>query len=94
VHSQPENARSGVNAPDSLHDPKPRGGETSRAKPEPASAADAVEIALAVALTEATAAHRWEVVVQLARELEARRLAHAANVIILDPRRRRDGGGQ
>jgi len=34
---------------------------------------DAVDIALAKALEAATAAQRWDVVMQLARELEARR---------------------
>lgn len=36
---------------------------------------DAVEIALATALTAASAASQWETVAQLARELEARRKA-------------------
>jgi hypothetical protein len=46
-------------------------------------AADAVEAALADALQGATAAERWDVVVQLARELEARRMARAGNVVAL-----------
>jgi hypothetical protein len=41
-------------------------------KPEP----DAVTMALAKALEGATAAGRWDVVAQLARELEARRTSH------------------
>jgi hypothetical protein len=47
--------------------------------PEP----DFVEIALAKAIEGATAARRWDVVAQLARELEARRLGRAANVVDL-----------
>jgi hypothetical protein len=42
---------------------------------------DAVEAALAKALEGATAAGRWDVVAQLARELEARRLERAGNVV-------------
>jgi hypothetical protein len=38
---------------------------------------DAVELALAMALTKATEAGEWSVVAQLARELEARRNARA-----------------
>jgi len=45
---------------------------------------DAVEASLARALDGATAAGRWDVVSQLARELEARRLAAAGNVVVLD----------
>ena len=44
---------------------------------------DPVEAALADALTKAAAAERWDVVAQLARELEARRLTRAANVVVL-----------
>jgi hypothetical protein len=44
---------------------------------------DAVEMALAKAVTEASAAGRFDVVAQLARELEARRLARAGNVVEL-----------
>jgi hypothetical protein len=42
---------------------------------------DPVETALAKALTAATAAGRWDVVAQLARELESRRVARAPNVV-------------
>jgi hypothetical protein len=42
---------------------------------------DVVEAALAKALTEAARAGRFDVVAQLAKELEARRLARAANVL-------------
>lgn len=50
---------------------------------------DPVELALARALEAATAAGRFDVVAQLARELEARRLAHEPNVVTLVPKRRR-----
>jgi hypothetical protein len=58
----------------------------SRGNHEPA---DAVEVALAKALGEASAAGRFDVVAQLAQELEARRVARSAsNVVPLDARRR------
>jgi integrase len=44
---------------------------------------DPVEAALAKALEGATAAGRWDVVAQLARELEARRLGQGSNVVPL-----------
>ena len=47
-----------------------------------------VEDALAVALARASAAHEWGVVAQLARELEARRLAAAGVRSLLDERGR------
>ena len=49
----------------------------------PASGAD-LEAALAEALTLAAAAGRFDVVAQLARELEARRLARAGNVVRIE----------
>jgi hypothetical protein len=50
---------------------------------------DVVEHALAEAVARASAAGEWSVVAQLARELEARRKAHAdSNVIPLDPAKR------
>jgi hypothetical protein len=49
--------------------------ETRRAEPEPIAAVDAVDTALADALTAATTAGLWDVVAQLASELEARRVA-------------------
>jgi hypothetical protein len=52
---------------------------------------DTVEAALANALTQAATAGRFDVVAQLARELEARRLARAGNVVLLDAGRRRGG---
>ncbi|MCL2777971.1 MAG: hypothetical protein FWD73_08200 [Polyangiaceae bacterium] len=48
---------------------------------------DAIEVALAEALTGATQAQRWDIVAQLARELEARRLVQAGNVVSLDSKR-------
>lgn len=51
---------------------------------------DPVEAALGDALTKASAAGAWEVVGQLARELEARRKARQApEVVDLDAARRR-----
>jgi hypothetical protein len=44
---------------------------------------DAVEEALAGALARAAEAGRFDVVAQLAKELEARRLARAGNVVLL-----------
>jgi hypothetical protein len=46
---------------------------------------DSVERALAVALERASAAGEWAAVVTLAKELEARRLARAGNVVALNP---------
>jgi hypothetical protein len=51
-----------------------------------------VETALAAALTRAAEAGRWDVVAQLARELEARRLAQAGNVVTLKAPRQNRGG--
>jgi hypothetical protein len=48
--------------------------------PSESEAVDNVEEALAFALAEAAKAGRWEVVVQLARELEARRVAMSTSV--------------
>jgi integrase len=53
------------------------------------SAPDPVEVALAFALTEAAKAGRFDVVGQVARELEARRLARTPNVVTLETKRRR-----
>jgi hypothetical protein len=50
-------------------------------------AVDAVESALALALEGATRAGEWATVAQLAKELEARRLARA-NVVMLAHRKR------
>lgn len=57
--------------------------------PRPAAAStDPVESALAAALTGATEAGRWDVVAQLAGELQARRSARAGNVVALKSRQR------
>ena len=54
------------------------------------SATDPVEVALAKALEGATAEKRWDVVAQLGRELEARRVARAApNVVAIERKARR-----
>jgi hypothetical protein len=55
----------------------------------PATGADEVEAALARALDRASEAGRFDVVAQLARELEARRLQRLANVVVLDPHTQR-----
>ncbi len=53
--------------------------------PGPASgAADAVEVALANAITAAVADGKFDVVSQLCREIEARRLARAGNVVAIN----------
>jgi hypothetical protein len=52
---------------------------------------DAVEIALAKALGAAVAAGRFDVVAQLATELEARRRGRARNVRSIDEARRTRG---
>jgi hypothetical protein len=52
---------------------------------------DPVEAALAKALEGATSVGQWDVVAQLARELEARRVARSSNMVCLgdSPRRSR-----
>jgi len=52
-------------------------------------ALDPVEAALAGALTEAAKAGRFDVVAQLAGELQARRLARSANVLSFSTAQRR-----
>jgi hypothetical protein len=52
------------------------------------ASADTVEAALMVALTEAAKAGRFDVVSQLAKELESRRLASSPNVVTLDTSKR------
>jgi hypothetical protein len=58
----------------------------------PAAASDAVEEALAKAITAAVDAGRFDVVAQLARDLEARRVARAGNVIAFADKRAKRGG--
>ncbi len=53
--------------------------------------AETIEGALALALVKATEAGRWDVVAQLARELEARRL-EGSNVVGLEAGRAKKGG--
>jgi hypothetical protein len=53
---------------------------------------DPVEVALVHALEGAASAGRWDVVGQLARELEARRASHAG-VIDLRSRQKAKGSG-
>ena len=57
--------------------------------PSPRRAEDGVEGAIATALSRAAAAGRFDVVLQLARELEARRERGASNLVRLDPGRRK-----
>ena len=52
---------------------------TSRSADRALDHADAIEAALAKALEAATAAQRWDVVAQLARELEAVARRHSVN---------------
>lgn len=55
---------------------------------------DAIERALADALTRASAAGEWSTVAQLARELEARRVARSApEVVSIAAARAKRGGG-
>jgi hypothetical protein len=54
-------------------------------------AVDAVEAALAAALDRASAAGRYDVVIQLARELEARRTTRLGNVVRLEDERAKRG---
>lgn len=56
---------------------------TPRAPDSSADSSDAVDAALARALEGATAEGRWDLVGQLARELESRRLARSRNVVAL-----------
>ena len=66
----------------------PRSGATAASNGSPGTiseshtaSADSVERALSLALEEAAKAGRFDVVVQLARDLEARRLAGAPQVV-------------
>ncbi len=66
--------------------------EQSRVEPSPGQSvgnSDAVEVALATALTSATVAQEWELVAQLARELEARRKARSGTVDLQAEREKR-----
>jgi len=58
--------------------------------PEPSTAGrPSVEDAIARALSDAASAGRWDVVAALARELEARRVASAGNIVKLESGNRR-----
>jgi hypothetical protein len=63
---------------------QPGVGQSWGNEPGGSAARDPVEVALAKALTDASAAGRFDVVAQLAKELEARRLARLPNVVALD----------
>lgn len=65
--------------------------EQSSASADSSASTDALENALAVALERASAAGRWDVVAQLARELEARRLAGSPSVVVLEGARAKRG---
>ena len=61
-------------------------------QPPPSSVyVDPVESALVRALEAAAVGGRFDVVAQLAKELEARRLARSGNVVALDAKRGRRG---
>jgi hypothetical protein len=66
----------------------PNDAGSSPVLPRSAAASDPVEAALAKALSEASAAGRFDVVAQLARELEARRLARSGNILVFRKRGR------
>jgi hypothetical protein len=53
---------------------------------------EGIDAALATALVQAAAAGRFDVVAQLARELEARRLTRAGNVVRLERARHGEKG--
>jgi hypothetical protein len=55
--------------------------------PESGPDQDVIETSLARAIDKATDAGRFDVVAQLCRELEARRMARAGNVISIDSKR-------
>ncbi len=68
------------------HEPSSTPGDESH-EPGPfetgsAPFADPIEAALATALKKASEAGQWDVVTQLARELEARRKAHRASNVV------------
>ena len=69
----------------------PAPAEDSAPLPRSAAASDAVEAALAKALTEASSAGRWDVVAQLVRELLHAGRHGRGNVVPLDSKTRRRG---
>ncbi len=66
----------------------------SQGVPEPGAALDPIDAALTEALKGASAAGQWQVVSQLAAELEARRVAKQAPEVVslAAARAKRDGG--
>jgi hypothetical protein len=68
-----------VSAP--VQERRPQKGKTRRLNSE-VSATDAVEAALADALTAAAQAQQWDVVARLADELQARRRARQAPEVV------------
>jgi hypothetical protein len=68
----------------------PRSGWIARTWGNPTAGND-VDLALGNALTQAAAAGRFDVVAQLAKELEARRLTRLGNVVTLPGRPLRRG---
>jgi integrase len=74
---------------DSRSDDAPRVDVSARNQVDVGPSKSAVEDALAGAIADAARAGRWDVVAQLARELEARRLAEAGVTRLEDTRARR-----
>jgi hypothetical protein len=70
---------------------RPGEGQSPGNAPVHGGAADPIELALTKALVHAAEAGRFDVVGQLAKELEVRRLGRASNVVALDPHRRQRG---
>jgi len=86
-----QNARIDAPNEDLQPRPQPRRGSKVAADGDAAAEVDPVEAALAGALTSAAAAGRFDVVAQLARELEARRLAGTSNVVRIGSKRQGRG---
>jgi hypothetical protein len=71
---------------------QPDVGQSWGNQPPPEGTVDLVELELARALGKAADAARFDVVAQLAKELEARRLARLSNVVAFEVRGRRGPG--
>jgi hypothetical protein len=80
IEHPPPYARSVVNGRPNDADQATRDDQRRR---EVSASGEPVDVALAAAIEGAAAAGRWDLVIQLARELEARRLARVANVVPL-----------
>jgi hypothetical protein len=94
VANGPENSQIVDPARDHIEPVRPRtqveSAEYLQAQSRNSEAIDAAEMALAEALTRASAAGEWGLVAQLAKDLEARRMAREApEVVKLDAARRR-----